>query len=539
LRKLEQLTGLSKGKSAVNQLVETAKANYDKELRGEEIDLLMLNRLFIGNPGTGKTTVAEIYGKILCTLKFLSSGELMLKVGSDFVGDKVGEAQSKTRAILDAAEGKVLLIDEAYVLDDNLYGKQVLDTIVEKVQATPGADMCVIMAGYDAPMMKILREQNASWSSHFDPRYALEFEDYSDEELLQILTDEVNKGRIEMDIETKVHAVEQLAKRRSMPNFGNARAVKTLVSNAKARLTERVQSKGALKDFFVVSDVDPDLEDQDSKRALDELWRFGGSAAEQLAKLGGKVRIRREEKRSLSGLENHFVFIGPPGTGKTSVARLLGRVLFSYGITATKNVVISSSANLIGGFVGHSRKAVDDKMAEARGGVLLIDEAYDLGKGAFGQEGLTQLLNNLTLPEYMDGKTIVVLAGYKDEMHQMLEQNSGLKSRFISYIDFDDFTYNRQVCGDCAGESGRSTTRFVYDWKQKGDRGASRRVCRVEESSWLGQRSSRGGNVQQDSLCSRLASVNWRQPRERDLLERRGDSREGVPGGETGEKGCD
>jgi hypothetical protein len=144
LTKLEKLTGLTKVKTAVSQLVETAKANYDKELRGEEIDLLMLNRRFIGNPGTGKTTVAEIYGKILCTLKFLSNGELMMKVGSDFVGDRVGESQTKTRAILDAAEGKVLLIDEAYVLDDNLYGKQALDTIVEKVQATPGADICVI-----------------------------------------------------------------------------------------------------------------------------------------------------------------------------------------------------------------------------------------------------------------------------------------------------------------------------------------------------------------------------------------------------------
>jgi SpoVK/Ycf46/Vps4 family AAA+-type ATPase len=138
-------------------------------------------------------------------------------------------------------------------------------------------------------------------------------------------------------------------------------------------VTDRTCSvKGGLKDFFVASDVDPDLKDQDPKRALDELRRFGGSAAEQLAKLGGKVRMRREEKRSLS-VVNHFVFNGPPGTGKTSVARLLGRVLLSYGITATKNVVISSSANLIGGFVGHSRKAVDDKVEEARGGVLLID----------------------------------------------------------------------------------------------------------------------------------------------------------------------
>jgi replication-associated recombination protein RarA len=445
LRKLEQLTGLSKVKQAVNQLLETAKANYDKELRGEEIDLLMLNRLFLGNPGTGKTTVAEIYGKILTTLKFLSNGELMMKVGSDFVGDKVGEAQTKTRAILEAAEGKVLLIDEAYVLDDDLYGKQALDTIVEKVQATPGADICVIMAGYDAPMMKMLREQNPGLSSRFDPRYALEFSDYSDEELLKILTDEVNKGRIEMPIEVKIHAVEQLAKRRSMANFGNARAVKTLVMNAKSRLTERVKRGTGRNDEFEKSDVDPDLEDQDPHRALEELRKFGGLAADQLAKLGEMVRLRKDEKRSLSGLVNHFVFAGPPGTGKTSVARLLGRVLFSFGVIATKNVVISSSANLIGAYVGHSRKAVDEKMSEARGGVLLIDEAYDLGKGGFGQEALTQLLNNLTLPEYMDGKTIVVLAGYKVELHAMLEQNPGLKSRFTNYIDFEDFSVSKCV----------------------------------------------------------------------------------------------
>ena len=127
---------------------------------------------------------------------------------------------------------------------------------------------------------------------------------------------------------------------------------------------------------------------------------------------------------------SHYIFTGAPGTGKTSVARLIARVLYAHGVLATKNVVETSAQGLIGGYVGHTRKAVDDKMSEARGGALFIDEAYDLGKGVYGTEAIGQLLNNLTLPEYMDGKTVVVLAGYPAEMHEMLERNPGLKSLF-------------------------------------------------------------------------------------------------------------
>ncbi len=85
--------------------------------------------------------MAAIYGRILKALRYLSNGEVVMTVASDFMGDKVGESQTKTRALLEMSEGKVLFIDEAYALDDQLYGKQVLDTLVEKVQATAGADL--------------------------------------------------------------------------------------------------------------------------------------------------------------------------------------------------------------------------------------------------------------------------------------------------------------------------------------------------------------------------------------------------------------
>ena len=125
LDELSQLTGMARVKESIQNLVHIARDNWRKELRAESPQPLPLNRLFLGNPGTGKSTVAAIYGKVLRALRFLSKGDVISKTASDFVGDVVGASQQKTKAILEMAEGKVLLIDEAYGLDDNLYGKQV------------------------------------------------------------------------------------------------------------------------------------------------------------------------------------------------------------------------------------------------------------------------------------------------------------------------------------------------------------------------------------------------------------------------------
>ena len=115
----------------------------------------------------------------------------------------------------------------------------------------------------------------------------------------------------------------------------------------------------------------------------------------------------------------------------------MARVSFSYGMIATKDTVETLASNLIGGYVGHTRKAVQEKVEEGRGGVLFIDEAYELGKGIVWQQSP---LNNLTLPDFMDGNTVVILAGYEKDMHKMLEKNAGLKSRFTSYVKFEDMS---------------------------------------------------------------------------------------------------
>ena len=110
----------------------------------------------------------------------------MYKTASDFMGSVVGESQQKTKAIIELAQGKVLLIDEAYNLDDQLYGKQALDTIVEKIGGGIGEDIAVVMVGYRAEILKMIREQNPGLKSRFDTESAFVFEDFSDYELLKV-----------------------------------------------------------------------------------------------------------------------------------------------------------------------------------------------------------------------------------------------------------------------------------------------------------------------------------------------------------------
>ena len=114
----------------------------------------------------------------------------------------------------------------------------------------------------------------------------------------------------------------------------------------------------------------------------------------------------------LTGLVGNFVFLGNAGTGKTTVARKMGQILHKFGILARPDVIVTAGEELTGQYLGQTKKVVEEKMESARGGVLLIDEAYAMGKGEFGKEAMTTLVKMLTEPEYMGGKTVVVLAGY-------------------------------------------------------------------------------------------------------------------------------
>jgi stage V sporulation protein K len=140
----------------------------------------------------------------------------------------------------------------------------------------------------------------------------------------------------------------------------------------------------------------------------------------------------------------NYVFVGNPGTGKTTFARVLGKWLRAKGVLVGDGFVEQSALNLQGEYLGHTKKKVDDLMSSAPGGMVFIDEAYNLGGGGmrgglFAKEAVDQLTFNMTEPQYK-GKSIVVLAGYEKEMDAMLDAvNPGFRRRFKQRITFPDW----------------------------------------------------------------------------------------------------
>ena len=224
----------------VTKLMQLAAINYERELASEPPHLIPLNRLFLGNPGTGKTTVATIYGRILKGLGYLSDGSVVVKTPSDLIAGVVGGTEEKTAALLEVCKGKVLVIDEAYALHEGMYGARAIDTIVSKVQNSEGDDIAVLLLGYEPEMLKMLRESNPGLQRRFSPESAFRFADFTDDQLEALLrSNAATVGLSWAKPSVCKEAVQLLVRERIKPNFGNAGAVNELMGRVKASIAQR------------------------------------------------------------------------------------------------------------------------------------------------------------------------------------------------------------------------------------------------------------------------------------------------------------
>ncbi|KAH8883086.1 ATPases of the AAA+ class [Thozetella sp. PMI_491] len=454
-KSLQGMIGLAKVKEEVRAMIDLLQVNYERELAEQPLVECSLNKVFLGNPGTGKTTVAAYYGQILVDIGLLSNGEVMIRNPSDFIGGFLGQSENVTKAILKSAQGKVLIIDEAYALSGatdesstsssgNSYKTAVVDTIVAEVQSTASEDRCVLLLGYKERMETMFQSVNPALGRRFPLSSAFNFEDYTDDEMRQILDIKLQVQGFTASDYAKEVAMGVLGRARNHRNYGNAGEVDILLDRAKSQQQKRLSALGSC-DMDAQLRLEPQDFDLDFDRAerpetnIHQIFSDFVGAEALIDKLEGYRRVVQNSKAL--GLDPrmqvpfNFLFQGPPGTGKTTTARRMGEVFYDMGLLATKEVADCSATDLIAEFVGQTGPKTQRVFQKALGKVLFIDEAYRLSDSRFGHEAVVEMMNLLTHDKYKN-KLITILAGYDKDINQLLAVNSGFGSRFPEVLSF-------------------------------------------------------------------------------------------------------
>jgi SpoVK/Ycf46/Vps4 family AAA+-type ATPase len=455
LDELDSLVGLEGVKAEVRKIVNKEKVDAARKAQGLPVAPRSLHMVFTGNPGTGKTTVARLVARIFRALGVVEKGQLVEVDRSGLVGRYMGETATKTSEKIDEAIGGVLFVDEAYQLctsDTDDYGKEAIATLLKRMEDDRG-NLIVIAAGYTDEMRDFLGA-NSGLASRFAIK--IEFADYTASELAKIFRQQVAKNRYVLSAELDAGlegAIEKLVRRRDK-TFGNARFARQLFEDATGRQADRIAEAGTLEGDALATLELADLgigekaEDVRAPTIEEVLAELDGLLGMKDVKDEVKRLIatcRANKLREANGLEAatmsyNFVFTGNPGTGKTTVARILAKAFRALGILERGHLVETDRSGLVAAYAGQTALKTQKLIDSAVGGILFIDEAYQLNQGqndTYGSEAVATLLKRM---EDERGRMVVIIAGYKDEMKRFFELNSGLESRFGRELFFPDFT---------------------------------------------------------------------------------------------------
>ena len=455
LKDLDRYIGMDEVKSAVREMAYSVQNAMHRAERGlGEQEKMSMHIILTGNPGTGKTTIARKLGEILASVGYLDSGHVVEVDRAKMVSPYQGETPKVVDRLCDKAMGGILFVDEAYTLaplsaagDRDNQGAQALEKLMKRMEDDRGK-FIVIAAGYRMEMENLFRV-NPGFRSRFN--YFLDIKDYTPEQLFQIMLVFAKDKKYIFSKEGEELAKKMITELYNSrdKDFANGRTMRSLFDQICKKQAQRLQGASIAnmtnEELMTITVDDIPYEAPKSVDISDCLAKLDGlvgltGVKKEVANLASflNLQIKRGETNTFQG--KHYVFTGNPGTGKTTVARIMADVFRTLGIVAKGQLVEADRSKLVAGFSGQTAIKTNQLVDQAMGGVLFIDEAYTLKSGdgdTFGSEAIDTLLKRL---EDDRGKFICIVAGYTDQMHDFIDSNPGLKSRFTQTIHFDDYT---------------------------------------------------------------------------------------------------